>query len=72
MGNCLCKDSIVEGETYCERNNVQEDDSVVPNTNEHNAADGDTSSSGFKFPTSANVDKLVLETLGVIGRLVDK
>ena len=72
MGNCLCKDSAVDGETYGEHNHVQTENTIVPDFSEDNIGAGDTTNPGFKFPTSANVDKLVLETLGVIGRLVDK
>lgn len=66
MGACLCKDCPDDQDNGSNENN---DETTVPSNDSH--AGGD-SSPGFKFPTSANIDKLVLETLGVIGSLVDK
>ncbi|XP_046606645.1 RING finger and SPRY domain-containing protein 1-like [Neodiprion virginianus] len=73
MGNCLCKDTQDELEPYSNRNhNAQIGNTVIPIANDTVAAgDAATASPTFRFPTSANVDRLVLETLGVIGTLVD-
>lgn len=66
MGACLCKDCPDGQENG---NNENDEDTAVPSIDSHAAGDP---SPDFKFPTSANIDKLVLETLGVIGCLVDK
>ena len=72
MGNCLCKDSPDDLQPYSNHNHANSDNTVLSDSSIDLVSAGDTSSSGFKFPTSANIDKLVLETLGVIGSLVDK
>lgn len=70
MGNCLCKNSEEEQETTNElRDNVEAQNTIFPDNCNDNQSNEPFS---FRFPTSENVDKLVLETLGVIGGLVDK
>ncbi|XP_043286740.1 RING finger and SPRY domain-containing protein 1-like [Venturia canescens] len=71
MGNCLCKESPANGETYHMHNNVQNVNTIVPEPTEDNNAASNAANCGFKFPTSSNIDKLVLELLQIIGRLVD-
>ncbi|KAK0081567.1 hypothetical protein PV325_011932 [Microctonus aethiopoides] len=69
MGNCLCKNSEEEQETTNElRDNVEAQNTIFPDNCNDNQSNEPFS---FRFPTSENVDKLVLETLGVIGELVD-
>lgn len=72
MGNCLGKDGPTDGETYQPHNNIQNINTIVPPPADENNLPGNATNCGFNFPTSSNVDKLVLETLQVIGRLVDK
>lgn len=71
MGNCLCKDSADELEACNdnERNNEAPDSQAVSN---HSTETIGFNSSIFKLPTSNNVDKLILETLGIIGTMIDK
>ena len=70
MGNCLTKNNEEEQEATNEScNNVEVENTIFPdNCNDSQSRE----SFSFRFPTSENVDKLVLETLGVIGGLVDK
>ncbi|XP_066603456.1 RING finger and SPRY domain-containing protein 1-like [Prorops nasuta] len=70
MGNCCCKDTLEGIGTYDDQN-VTESGTSAFDTNAGTVESGDSPAPSFKFPTSANVDKLVLETLGVIGSLVD-
>lgn len=72
MGNCLCKDTPEELEVYNGQNHAETENTILPESSVGTVASGDMSTTTFKFPTSANIDKLVLETLGVIGSLVDK
>lgn len=70
MGNCLCKDSPEELEACNdERNNEVPDSTAVSN---HSTETIGFNSTIFKLPTSNNVDKLILETLGIIGTMIDK
>ena len=69
MGNCLCKDGNEEP-AQDSTNNGRTDTILLDNHLETTSA-AETANS-YKFPTSANIDKLVLEILGVIGLLVDK
>lgn len=71
MGNCLCKDTP-ELEIYDGHNHAETENTILPESSVGTVASSDVSTTTFKFPTSANIDKLVLETLGVIGSLVDK
>lgn len=72
MGNCLCKDSPDDHEPYTSNNHATSANTILPNSNVDLISSSDEDSTGFKFPTSVMIDKLVLETLGVIGLLVDK
>lgn len=73
MGNCLCKDRLEEVEKiHRGQNHAGTENTVLPESSVDTVASGDVTSTPFKFSTSANIDKLVLETLGVIGSLVDK
>lgn len=71
MGNCLCKDTPEEHEVYSGRNHADVEN-TLSELNVDTVASCDVTATPFKFPTSSNIDKLVLETLGVIGSLVDK
>ncbi|XP_076385864.1 RING finger and SPRY domain-containing protein 1 isoform X2 [Megachile rotundata] len=71
MGNCLCKDTPEDLDVYSGQNHAEIENTVLPESSVGTAASGDVTSTPFKFPTSANIDKLVLESLGVIGSLVD-
>ncbi|KAI4493323.1 hypothetical protein M0802_009491 [Mischocyttarus mexicanus] len=72
MGNCLCKDTPEDLETYNEHQNPTESqNTILPLPNASMVVHDDSTSSTFKFPTSTAIDMLVLETLGVIGSLVD-
>ncbi|KOX73499.1 RING finger and SPRY domain-containing protein 1 [Melipona quadrifasciata] len=71
MGNCFCKDTQVELDIYNGHNYAQTENTILPESSVGTVASGDMSTTTFKFPTSANIDKLVLETLAVIGSLVD-
>lgn len=72
MGNCLCKDTPEELEVYNGQNHAQVENTVLPESSIGTVASDDVTVTGFKFPNSANIDKLVLETLGIVGSLVDK
>lgn len=72
MGNCLCKDIPEELEVHHGHNHANIENTILPESNVGTVASNDMNITTFKFPTSANIDKLVLETLGVIGSLVDK
>lgn len=70
MGACLCKDGTNESDqTPATATNGLGTTILLDNHSETIAANEATN---YKFPTSANIDKLVLEILGVIGLLVDK
>ncbi|XP_011315069.1 RING finger and SPRY domain-containing protein 1 [Fopius arisanus] len=71
MGNCLCKDSADEPEVDCDGNHVEVENTVISDNHCHGSLGGSDDPPCYKFPTSSNIDKLVLETLGVIGALVD-
>lgn len=71
MGNCLCKDSP-ELETYGSNSHAETQNTIIPEPNISIVLPSDSASPSFKFPTSANIDKLVLETLGSLDTLVDK
>ncbi|XP_043461440.1 RING finger and SPRY domain-containing protein 1-like [Leptopilina heterotoma] len=71
MGNCLCKDSSDDHQPYTSNNHATSANTILPNSNVDLISSSDEDSTGFKFPTSVIIDKLVLETLGVIGLLVD-
>lgn len=71
MGNCLCKDIPEELEVHHGHNHANTENTILPESNVGTIASNDMNITTFKFPTSANIDKLVLETLGVIGSLVD-
>ncbi|KMQ93323.1 ring finger and spry domain-containing protein 1 [Lasius niger] len=70
MGNCLCKDSP-ELETYGSNNHAQTQNTIIPEPSISLVSSSDSASTSFKFPTSAHIDKLVLETLGSLDTLVD-
>ncbi|KAF7988384.1 hypothetical protein HCN44_000957 [Aphidius gifuensis] len=70
MGNCWCKNSTEESEVYCDNNHVVNDTTIIPNNYNDNSI-CDVNQPSFKFPTSVDIDKYVLETLSVIGALVD-
>lgn len=79
MGNCLCKNGNDED---CDQNQTYTSSRASGATillDNHHAVEAVAAAAAasetppnFKFPTSANIDKLVLEILGVIGLLVDK
>ncbi|KAL2725568.1 RING finger and SPRY domain-containing protein 1-like [Vespula squamosa] len=72
MGNCLCKDTPEDLETYNgHQNHAESENTILPQANVSTVVSGDTTSPIFKFPRSLVIDILVLETLGVIGSLVD-
>lgn len=70
MGNCLCKNGNEEPEQDPNSTRAMGTTILLDQHVETIAANETTTN--FKFPTSANIDKLVLEILGVIGLLVDK
>lgn len=70
MGNCLCKDGNEESEHASNNSRAMGATILLDNHVETIAAN--EAPTNYKFPTSANIDKLVLEILGVIGLLVDK
>lgn len=72
MGNCCCKDTLEELDIYGGQNHADAENTVLPESSVGTVASGDVSSTPFKFPTSAIIDKLVLETLSVVGCVVDK
>lgn len=72
MGNCLCKDTPEELETYGSNNHAEAQNTILPEPTISMVSSSDSASPSFKFPTSANIDKLVLETLGSLDTLVDK
>ena len=71
MGNCLCKDTPEELDIYGGQNHADAENTVLPESSVGTVASGDVTSTPFKFPTSAIIDKLVLETLSVVGCVVD-
>ncbi|XP_015606939.1 RING finger and SPRY domain-containing protein 1 [Cephus cinctus] len=71
MGNCLCKDTSEDDDAYRSHNHAQSGNTVLPVSNVDAIAAGDGSPPSLRFPISGLVDRLVLETLGVIGTLVD-
>lgn len=72
MGNCLCKDTPEELETYGSNNHAETQNTILPEPGISMVSSSDSASPSYKFPTSANIDKLVLETLGSLDTLVDK
>lgn len=72
MGNCLCKDTPEELEAYNEYNHTRTENTILPETSVGTVASSNVSTTNFKFPTLANIDQLVFESLGVMGTLVDK
>jgi hypothetical protein len=72
MGNCLCKDTPEELEAYGSNNRAETQNTIIPEPNISMVPSSGSASPSFKFPTSANIDKLVLETLGSLDTLVDK
>lgn len=72
MGNCWCKNSTEDSEVYCDNNHVVNDNTILSNNCNDNNGLCEINQSNFKFPTSVDIDKYVLETLSVIGALVDK
>ncbi|XP_076649394.1 RING finger and SPRY domain-containing protein 1 [Halictus rubicundus] len=71
MGNCLGKDTPEVNEVFNGQNHAEAESTVFSESNVGTAASGSVTSAAFNFPNSANIDKLVLETLAVIGSLVD-
>ncbi|OXU25388.1 hypothetical protein TSAR_000474 [Trichomalopsis sarcophagae] len=70
MGNCLCKN----GNEECEQDpnyDTRAMGATILLDNHVETIATNESTTNYKFPTSANIDKLVLEILGVIGLLVD-
>ncbi|XP_043248420.1 RING finger and SPRY domain-containing protein 1-like [Colletes gigas] len=67
MGNCLCKETPEEHEVYSGHNDANAENSVLSES----SASNDVTATTFKFPTSSNIDKLVLETIEVIDFFVD-
>lgn len=72
MGNCVCKDGSADAETCSDQYHAEGDNTIIPFPTVGAILRRDAGSSYFEFEHSANVDKLVLETLGVIASLVDK
>lgn len=70
MGNCLCKDGNEETE-HDPDNSTRAMGATILSDN-HVETIAVTETTNYKFPTSTNIDKLVLEILEVIGLLVDK
>lgn len=70
MGNCLCKNKNGESQNNASNGTVGQGDTIF-HDNMDTTIPYETPPS-YKFPTSTNIDKLVLEILGVIGMLVDK
>ncbi|KZC08409.1 PREDICTED: RING finger and SPRY domain-containing protein 1-like [Dufourea novaeangliae] len=70
MGNCLCKDTPEEHEVYNGQNHAEAENTVLSEFNIGTSASSSVTTVHFNFPNSAYIDKLVLETLGVIGSLV--
>lgn len=71
MGNCLCKDTPEELETCGGNGHGEAQNTILPEPSISIVSSSDSASPSFKFPTSANIDKLVLETLGSLDTLVD-
>lgn len=71
MGNCLCKNGNEESEQDPDNSTRAMGGTILLDNNVETIAANETTTN-YKFPTSANIDKLVLEILGVIGLLVDK
>jgi hypothetical protein len=71
MGNCLGKNSNEESDQV-PNNSTRATEATILSDNNVEAIAANETSTNYKFPTSANIDKLVLEILGVIGLLVDK
>ncbi|XP_076244487.1 RING finger and SPRY domain-containing protein 1 [Calliopsis andreniformis] len=71
MGCCLCKDTLEELQAYNGQNHAEVENTVLPESSVGTVASDNVTCRGLKFPSSANIDKLVLETLSVVGSLVD-
>ncbi|XP_058809374.1 RING finger and SPRY domain-containing protein 1-like [Phymastichus coffea] len=71
MGNCLCKDASNEESEQNETNNSTRAVGTTILMDNHVDVTTNETAPSYKFPTSANIDRLVLEILGVIGLLVD-
>ncbi|XP_053994737.1 RING finger and SPRY domain-containing protein 1-like [Hylaeus anthracinus] len=71
MGNCLGKDTPEEHEAYSRHNRAYAQNTVLSESSIGTVSSSDMTATPFKFPTSFNIDKLVLETLGILGSLVD-
>lgn len=71
MGNCLCKDTNEESDQASNNNSRAVGATILLDNHVETITDNEAPTN-YKFPTSANIDKLVLEILGVIGLLVDK
>jgi hypothetical protein len=76
MGTCLCKEQQSEGDATTGTHNGTTVHSVSDHVPSNDCLDCyvAASSSGpcQKFPTSSVVDRLILDTLSVIGTLVEK
>lgn len=73
MGICWCKKKESENDSYfAQSNNVVAADNAVQQTAPSITADYYLEGPEKGCPDSVTVDKLVLETLGIIGTLVDK
>lgn len=71
MGNCLCKDCSGELDPYNVQQNVESDMTELPNP----ALDTITTNDDVRTNSKAyikHIERLILETLEVIGSLVDK
>ncbi|XP_012279544.1 RING finger and SPRY domain-containing protein 1 [Orussus abietinus] len=71
MGNCLRKASLDDLETCEGRNRADSRNRILSNRSENASATDDSSNPCFRFPTTDDIDKLVLDFLAVIRSLVD-
>lgn len=71
MGICWCKEKHEENESYFPQSNNDNIDSAIQSVTPFSSAEYYLENTEKGCPDSLTVDKLVLETLGIIGTLVD-
>lgn len=71
MGICWCKEKHEESETYFPQSSNDNIDNAIQSVTPYSAAEYYMENTEKGCPDSSVVDKLVIETLGIIGTLVD-
>lgn len=72
MGICWCKEKHDENDSYFTQSNNDNTDNAVQSVAPYTLSEYYLESAEKGCPDSVIVDKLIIETLGIIGTLVDK